>query len=289
MDTRRPWRDLVQLAQVADAAGLRTVFVPDHFMPMVPPGTRPDGDVLEAWTTLSALASSTATVRLGTLVLGNSYRHPAVVANMAATLDQVSAGRMTLGLGAGWQPNEHAAYGIDLPPAGERVDRFEEAVQVVRALLLSEEAAFEGDYYRLTDARCEPKPVQRPLPLLLAGGGERRSIPIAARYGDAWHAWTDPDGFRHKSSLLDAACVAVGREPSQVRRLTGQVLQVSDVAPRVEDDDIIGPADHVVARLEAYRGAGVDEFIVRDHAEAPVAAAVASLESLATDVVPALG
>ena len=177
----RAWSDTVQLARHAELAGLVRVYVPDHFMPYHPTAAVP-GPVHECWTTLSALAVAVTRIGLGTLVLGNTYRHPAVVANMAASLDQVSNGRLLLGLGAGWQANEHVAYGIELQGPGSRLDRFEEALQVVSLLLRSEETSFNGSYYKMDGARCEPAPVQMPLPLLVGGAGERRSIPLAARY-----------------------------------------------------------------------------------------------------------
>lgn len=264
------------------------LYVPDHFMPYHAT-TAVAGPVHESWTSLSALAVATTKIGLGTLVLGNSYRHPAVVANMAATLDQISDGRLVLGLGAGSQPNEHLAYGIELLPPADRVRRFEEGLQAITSLLRSEVSTFDGAYYTLDAARCEPAPVQQPLPLLVAGAGERRSIPLAARFADAWHAWTTPEQFRRKSGILDAACAAVGRDPAEIRRLTGQVLLVVAHTPPVADDpDIIGSAPFVSQRLAAYQDAGVDEFIVRDHADTPVASAIDSVTRLASGVLPSL-
>lgn len=275
------------LAVGAERAGLARVYVPDHFMPYHP-ATALAGPVHESWTCLSALAVATSTIGIGTLVLGNSYRHPAVVANMAATLDQVSGGRLVLGLGAGSQPNEHRAYGIELLKPADRLSRFEEALQVMTSLLRSEVSTFDGAFYTLDGARCEPPSVQQPLPLLVAGAGEIRSIPLAARYGDAWHAWTEPGEFRRKSGVLDEACAAEGRDPRGVRRLTGQVLLVVPRAPDDDEPDIVGPAPFVSERLAAYGEAGVDEFIVRDHARTPFAEALESLSSLGGDVLPEL-
>ena len=289
VDTRRPWGDLVTLARHADNAGLERIYVPDHFMPYDPSGAVP-GEVLECWTVMTALAAATARIGLGSLVLGNTYRHPAVVANMAAALDQVSGGRMLLGLGAGWQRNEHTAYGIDLPDPGDRLARFEEAVQVISLLLRSEVSNFAGTHYRLTQARCEPSPVQSPLPLLVGGAGERRTIPLAARYADAWHTWAAPHEFQRKNEILDEACVAAGRDPSVIRRLTGQVLRVLARGDPVDDaSDIIGTPEFVTERLNNYRDARVDEFVVRDHAATPLADALESVTLLADEVVPVLG
>lgn len=246
------------------------------------------GPVLESWTTLSALALVTSRIGLGTLVLGNAYRHPAVVANMAATLDRISGGRLLLGLGAGWQPNEHQAYGIELLDPPDRVSRLEEALQVITSLLRSELSTFHGTYYTLDSARCEPVTVQRPLPILVGGGGERRSIPLAARFADSWHAWTTPEEFRHKSRILDEACTALDRDPSEVRRLTGQVLLIAEQTPEGEDPDLIGPVAVISEGLAGYQDVGVDEFIVRDHVDTPVDAATESLTTLGHDVLPGL-
>jgi F420-dependent oxidoreductase-like protein len=288
LDSRRPWDDLLRLARHADDANLARIYLADHFMPY-DPATPVAGSVHECWTTLSALAVATSRIGLGTLVLGNTYRHPAVVANMAATLDQVSRGRLLLGLGAGWQPNEHRAYGIELRPPARRIDCFAEALEIVSLLLRSDVSSFDGAYYSLEEARCEPSPVQTPMPLLVGGAGERRSIPLAARYADAWHAWTTPTQFVHKCQVLDSACAAAGREPSDVERFTGQVLRVLAHGEPVDDaTDIVGTAGFVTQRLAAYDEARVDEFIVRDHAATSLPDAIESLDLLASDVIPAL-
>ena len=288
LDSGRPWGDLLTLARHAERVGFERIYVPDHFMPY-DPSEAVAGQVHECWTILSALAALTTRIGLGTLVLGNTYRHPAVVAKMAATLDQISGGRLMLGLGAGWQPNEHTAYGIDLPDPGRRLDRFEEALQVISLLLRFEVSSFAGAHYRLSQARCQPAPAQTPLPLLVGGAGERRTIPLAARYADAWHTWATPPEFQRKSDILDEACLVAERTPSDVRRLTGQVVRVLARGNPVDDDsDIIGPPAFVADRLNGYREARVEEFIVRDHAATPSADAIESMTVLAAAVVPAL-
>src|SRR3954451_25048832 len=276
------------LASIAGEGVWPRLYVPDHFMPYGET-VAVSGAVHESWTSLSALAVATSQIGLGTLVLGNAYRHPAVVANMAATLDQISGGRLLLGLGAGSQPNEHRAYGIELLKPADRMNRFEEALEVITSLLRSGSSTFDGTYYKLDAALCEPATVQRPLPLLVAGAGERRAIPLAARFADAWHAWTTPEQFRHKSRLLDAACAAVGRVPTEIRRLTGQVLLVVAPAEAVDDDDdIVGSVPLVSEPLAAYQLAGVDDLIVRDHADTPIRKAIESLTALASGVLPTI-
>ena len=166
---------------------------------------------------VAALAAAVPRVRIGTLVYGNTYRHPAVLANMAATVDQVSGGRFVLGLGAGWQVNEHEQYGIDLPPVGERVDRFAEAVEVVRSLLAEPTTTFEGRHYRLTDALCEPKPVQDRLPILVGAKGDRM-IGIAARFADEWNTWGLPDHIAERLGALTPRARRRAATPTRSRR-----------------------------------------------------------------------
>ena len=187
----------------------------DHFYPIFSDST---GPCLEGWTALAALAGMTERVRLGLMVTGNTYRHPAVLANMAATVDVVSGGRLEIGLGAGWNQEEHDAYGIPLPGLKERFDRLEEACQIIDGLLTKDTTTVDGHYYRVTDARCEPKPVQSPRPpLVIGGGGEKRTLRIAARWADQWNlAQPDPQALRRKIEILRGHCEAVGRDPAEI-------------------------------------------------------------------------
>ncbi|MGH3402357.1 MAG: LLM class F420-dependent oxidoreductase [Streptosporangiaceae bacterium] len=187
----------------------------DHFYPI-----RGDwrGPCLEGWSMLAALAQATRRLRLGTLVTGIHYRHPAVLANMAATIDIISGGRLELGLGAGWNEQESGAYGIELGTPGERSDRFEEACEVILGLLSTETMTFSGKYYQLNEARCEPKPVQQPHPPLCVGGsGERRTLRTAARFAQHWNSVRpDPAEITHKLEVLHQHCAEVGRDPSEI-------------------------------------------------------------------------
>jgi F420-dependent oxidoreductase-like protein len=187
----------------------------DHFYPI-----RGDwrGPCLEGWSMLAALAQATRRLRLGTLVTGIHYRHPAVLANMAATIDIISGGRLELGLGAGWNEQESGAYGIELGTPGERSDRFEEACEVILGLLSTETVTFSGTYYQLNEAWCEPKPVQQPHPPLCVGGsGERRTLRTAARFAQHWNSVRpDPAEITHKLEVLHQHCAEVGRDPSEI-------------------------------------------------------------------------
>lgn len=176
--------------------------------------------MFEAWELLAAWAAITSTVRLGTLVTGNTYRHPAVLAKMAATLDHVSAGRAIIGLGAAWHEGEHAMYGIPFPTTGGRLARMDEAARVLRLLLDEPVASFAGKHYVLKDAVAEPKPVQRRLPLLIGGGGEQKTLRTVARYADYWHGHGTPEVIAHKLEILARHCAEVGRAAGDITPLT---------------------------------------------------------------------
>jgi alkanesulfonate monooxygenase SsuD/methylene tetrahydromethanopterin reductase-like flavin-dependent oxidoreductase (luciferase family) len=242
-------------------------------MPNDPEGGQPkDGPVLECWAVLAGLAACTEHVRLGPLVSGNLYRHPAVVAKSAAAIDQISGGRFVLGLGAGWQVNEHAAYGIDLLDVRTRLDRFEEACIVTTSLLRQPRTTFAGRHYTLTDAPCDPKPVQERLPLLLGGQGEKRMLGIVARHADEWNAWCTPELFRAKSAVLDQRCEELGRDPAEIRRSTQALVFMSDdeawLAKRRDQATgrpvLIGSPAEVAEQVGAYAAVGVEELIIPD-------------------------
>jgi F420-dependent oxidoreductase-like protein len=227
----------------------------DHFYPIYGDW---QGPCLEAWTTLAALAQATSRVRVGCMVNGVVYRHPAVLANMAAALDIISGGRLELGLGAGWNERETAAYGIELGTLTERFDRFEEACEVVTSLLRDERTDFDGRYYTLTDARCEPKGPQRPHPpICIGGGGEKRTLPIAARYAQHWNfPGGAPADFARKRDVLHEHCAAIGRDPAEITTSTHLLMWPSKTV-----------AD-VVAQADAYAEVGLDLGIV--YLEAPL-------------------
>ncbi len=210
------WRDMLAVWKEADGIELfESGWTFDHFYPIF---SGSEGPCLEGWMTLAALAQATRRLRLGTLVTGVHYRHPAVLANMAATLDIVSGGRLELGIGAGWNEEESGAYGIELGALAERSDRFEEACQVIVSLLTRETTDFAGKYYQLTSARCEPKPVQQPHPPLVIGGsGERRTLRTAARFAQHWNfVGGPPEEFARKRDVLYAHCQDIGRDPKEI-------------------------------------------------------------------------
>jgi F420-dependent oxidoreductase-like protein len=237
----------------------------DHFYPLT--GDH-NGPCLEGWITLTALAQATKRVRLGTLVTGIHYRHPAVLANMAATLDIVSNGRLELGLGAGWNEEESGAYGLALGTPRERSDRFEEACEVIVSLLSQEITDFDGGYYQLANARCEPKGPQQPHPPICIGGsGEKRTLRTTARFAQHWNFLGGTvEEFSRKKDVLYAHCADLGRDPGEIT--------LSSHVRLGEDLDYAKVADEV-ATLGAH---GLDLAIV--YLPNPLSPAV--LEPLAT-------
>jgi alkanesulfonate monooxygenase SsuD/methylene tetrahydromethanopterin reductase-like flavin-dependent oxidoreductase (luciferase family) len=289
LDPGRSWPQMLALARHADLAGWHAVYVCDHFMPHDPAGRAPDGPVLECWTVLAALAARTAAAGLGSLVLGNTYRHPAVVANMAATLDQISQGRLVLGIGAGWQPNEHAAYGIPLPPLRDRVAALDEACTVIRSLLGQRRSATDGPAHRLRDAPWDPRPRSRVR--LLVGGGGRGVLKVAARHADAWHTWAGVEQFARTNAALDALCENIGRHPGDIVRACGGTVTI--LAGRGGErpaghSDLQGTPAAVLSQLLAFRDAGAGEFIVRDEAHIPADQALTQIGILTATVLPRL-
>jgi F420-dependent oxidoreductase-like protein len=261
----QPYGEILEVARHAADTGWDGVHIADHFMPNAGTGRPADAPVLECGSLVAALGAVVPRVRIGTLVYGNTYRHPAVLANMAATVDRITDGRFTLGVGAGWQLNEHEQYGIELPPVKQRLDRFVEALEVLHGLLRQPTTTVDGEYYRLEDAVCEPKPVQDPLPILIGGSGERRMLGIVARYADAWNAWGRPDLIAHKSAVLDRFCAEQGRDPQSIAR-TAQALTVVDgLVPEGLSMPVIGGSPELLARdIAGYRELGLDELIVPD-------------------------
>jgi F420-dependent oxidoreductase-like protein len=270
---QQPWDDVVSIARHADRTGWDGVYLADHFMGDAGGFGPVETPTLEATAALAALAVATTSARIGSLVLGATYRHPAVLANWAATVDHISGGRLVLGVGAGWQENEHAQYGIPLPAPGQRVDRFREYCEVLVGLLRDDRLDFSGEWFELEGAYSEPKPLQTPLPLLVGGKGDRM-LRVAARFADEWNMWASPETFTERSAMLDRRCEELGRDPSTIRRSTQALFRVTDdpdhargfvdaVAPRPA---VAGTAAQLGEAMGRWADAGVDELIVPDFA-----------------------
>jgi len=287
-----PWDEILAGASHAAATGWDGVWFADHFMPYTADDT---GPMHESWTVVAALAASVPDVRIGPLVSGNTYRHPAVLAKMATTVDHISGGRCVLGLGAGWQENEHTAYGIELPEVAERLDRLEEACQVIRGLLDNDHTDFNGKHYRLEQAPLSPKPVRGAMPLMIGGGGERRTLRIVAAYADEWNVWGDPEIMTHKNAVLDRHCAQVGRDPAAIQRSAVALLMMSDdeaYLARARQRDtgrptVVGTPTQVAETVAAYRDAGVDELIVPDFTLGPMQRKIETMDRFIGEVAPA--
>lgn len=213
----------------------------DHFAPIQ--GDL-DGPCFEGWILLAALAAQTSRLRLGLMVTGNTYRHPAILAHEAATVDVISGGRLDFGIGAGWNVYEHESMGIPLYKPGERIRRLDEACEVIKLLFTQHLTTFDGRYYHLTEARCAPKPVQKPSPpFVIGGGGEQLTLRVVARHADVWNfAGGDVATFRRKVQVLHEHCAAIGRDPAQIEL---------SVQSRVNYDDVPATADALRPFIEA--------------------------------------
>ena len=247
------YEDILRVWTEADSIpGIEHAWAFDHFIPL---GPDPTGPQLEGWTLLGALAARTQRVRLGLMVTGNIYRHPAVLANMATTVDIISQGRLDFGLGAGWNELECSMYGIELYSTGERIRRLGEACEVIKLLWTQTVANFDGKYYHLMDARCEPKPVQKPYPpFVIGGGGEQLTLRIVAQYASVWNfAGGDVETFRHKNEVLDGHCAAIGRDSRTIERSIQWPINYNNMG-EVRDDIrpyIEAGANHIILNLRA--------------------------------------
>ena len=269
------WADMERVWQEADALGLDSVFAFDHLMPI---DGKP-GPCFEGWTSLAALAARTERIRVGLLVTCNTYRNPALVAKMAATVDHATRGRLILGLGAGWYEAEHRAYGFEFYTPGGRARRLVEAVRLIKMLFTQDRSTFDGKYYHLADAPFEPKPVQRPHPPILIGGmGPRVIQPLVAREADVWNFFVRGGDAaaqaRAAIERMDGLCREAGRDPAAVEK-----------SVNVQPEQVAGkPAKEVRASLQKLVDAGVGHFVLS--LPAPYDRAV--LRTWAKEVAPAL-
>ncbi len=272
-DQNMTWEKTAERWRLFESLGFDSLWDCDHYIQP----SRPTGPYFEGWSLLAALAAVTTRARIGVLVGCNTFRHPALVAKMASTIDHVSHGRLEVGLGAGWYVPEHEMFGIEFPPPAGLVSRFREAVQIVDSMLRNEVTTFEGEHYRLKEARALPLPVQKPRPPLTLGGHGRRMLRICAEYADAWNSFGTVDEMRQRNEILDEHCVAIGRDPATIwRGLYGwAALMPSD--PWESPDafaDMVG----------RYREAGVNEFII----DQPRDEQIPMLERIATDLLQKL-
>jgi alkanesulfonate monooxygenase SsuD/methylene tetrahydromethanopterin reductase-like flavin-dependent oxidoreductase (luciferase family) len=284
--------ELRPLWQRIEALGFDWISIWDHFYAADNTG---DPTCLEAIVSHAALAASTSRVRCGSLVYCAGYRHPAVLANAMATLDELADGRVTLGLGAGWAQLEYDAYGIAYPGNGTRLRILEESLVCVRGLLRDDRTDFAGEFFTLTDAQCEPKPLQSPLPIWVGGGGEKVTLRLAAQYADGWNVpFIAPDAWARKSAVLDAHCERLERDPATIERGVNVGMAFDDESLRTQFGALAeffrpgvlsGTVTEMVDRVGAYVDAGADWVILAmrapfDHG---------GLERFATEVLPQVG
>ena len=285
------------MAAWAEAAGWHGLWYADHLMPNTEDGSPDDGDALECWTVLAGLASTTTTLRLGSLVSPVTFHHPLVLAKRATTVDHLSGGRAVLGIGAGWQVNEHACAGIELPPPGLRVDRFAEAIEMIHGVLANRRTTTDGTWFRATDLPFQPKPVQARLPIVV-GTGSPRMARLTARFADEWNTWGNPTELQRRIEIFDAACEREGRDPKSVYRSAQALIFITDdpavaakITERAPDDrSLVGNLDQLTEIIATYAAAGIDEFIVPDFTlGATHSERLESHEKLHAHVVAALG
>ena len=272
------YEELLRLWRTAEELGYESGWLFDHFLPIA---GDVEGPCLEGMVTLAALAPQTQKLRLGMLVLGNTYRHPAVVANMAATLDIISDGRLELGVGAAWYGLEHAGYGIPFPPTAQRIRMLAESIQIIKRLWTEQKVNFQGRYYTLTDALCQPKSVQEPHPPLWVGGaGERLTLRAVAQHADGWDTMATPQEYSRKLRVLEEHCRVVGRDINTIRKAIHFVLGIDADRGRSEAkaseafvrygapadeahrSAIFGTPQECIRRIQEYVDLGVAYFII---------------------------
>ena len=270
------WDDTLATIRTVQAGRWDSLWWSDHFLPPVGRRDLEGGGALEGWSLLTAAAAITERLRLGLLVTGNTYRNPALLAKMAATIDQISHGRLTLGIGSAWFGREHEAYGWRFPPLKERCDRLDEALEVIKRLFTDGNggtANFQGEYYSLANCPLSPPCAQTPhLPILVGGNGEKRTLRSCAKYADICNIdFNNPGGvdvFRHKISVLERHCESLGRDPAQIKktvliplRLEDDEAKAKELRQRRGEWVLYGPPAQVIDTIGAYRDAGCEEMM----------------------------
>ncbi len=263
LDASWPTADLIAIANEAEQADFHGIWLADHFMGNTNTSERSDEGMHECFALLAALAVTVPRVRLGALVAGITYRNPAVLAKTATTIDHLGDGRLVLGVGTGWQINEHEAYGIELGTVRERIDRFEEGLHILRGLTTQPRTTVEGTYFSVIDAPLEPKPVQSPLPILIGASGEKRMLGIVAALADEWNCWSTTDSYAAKVAAMDEHCARIGRDPKSLWRTTQAPIQFGRLdATNMRHAPIGGSVDAVVDVVSRWHESGLNEWIV---------------------------
>ncbi|MCY3637182.1 MAG: LLM class flavin-dependent oxidoreductase [bacterium] len=290
----RSWGEVLELARRSEETGWDGVWVADHFM-VEQPDEGPTG-VLEVWSTLAGLSAATDRITLGSLVCSVTYRHPAVLASAAVTCDHISKGRFVLGVGAGWQENEHQAYGFELGDLRTRSDRLEDGCRAIRGLLDGESWTMKSPHFVFDAAPRYPKPVQERLPLLVGGKGERRTLRTAAMYADWWNAWVDAEALRHKRRILRQHCDKLDRDPDEVSCSTQAFLCLSEDRDVQRDfvgragrrPTLMGSVEAVTEQVGQLQESGAAELIIPDWTYESLSRRDDELDQFITEVAPDL-
>jgi F420-dependent oxidoreductase-like protein len=299
------WPDMVHAYRLVEELGFDTAWDGDHPLDVLDPNlTNP---ALDGWSCLAALAAATTSIRLGCLVTGNTYRHPAILAKMATTVDHVSKGRLDFGLGAGWSEEDHVPFGIPFYTRRERGERLDEAMEVITRLWTEPKANFSGRYYQLRDAIAEPKPYQRPFPPVMIGGsGEKLTLRVVAKWASMWNASGSPNVFKNKIRVLEERCAEVGRDPQEIeksvyiqltfvhdhaqkraileqrrgiiKRTTGQLISEDEAVNGV----FLGSSEEIKEQVRSFIDVGVTHFILNEYPPYKLG----SLERFAREVIP---
>ena len=278
--------ELLSIWQHVEREGFDHAWTFDHFIPIF---SNPLGPCFEGWTMLTALMAQVPRIRAGTLVTGNSYRHPALLANMAATLDVISGGRLEMGIGAGWWEMEYKAYGYDFPPVADRIRALGESVQIMKSLWIEPRTTFEGKYYTITDALCEPKPVQTPhIPIWIGGAGPKLTLRVVARHADGWNTFLQPrEDYQILLGALEQHCDKAGRDPASVRKSIAASVVIDADPTRLDEKlaaaargrnttpdelrkrTLVGSPDDVANQVLGLAEQGVDHVILSIRAPYP--------------------
>jgi F420-dependent oxidoreductase-like protein len=272
------YESMTRVAQTADEVGFHSAWLSDHFHPS-PRGPREVP--FECWTTTAAIARDTKRIRIGQMVTCNGFRNPALLAKMASTVDVLSHGRLTLGIGGGWHEQEYRAYGYDFPNTTERLRRLGEAVEVILAMWTQPEAGFEGKYYQVCGAINQPAGVQQPhIPLLIGGGGEKVTLKLVAQYSNACNIFGDLETLKQKFAVLKAHCAAVGRDYESIHRTAGTFCSIAETDEQAwakfppalvsrfgntANSILVGSPQTIRHRLAAFEAIGVHELIIGFH------------------------
>jgi len=268
------WEDTFSTIKVVESGRWNSLWYSDHFFTPIPDAGLEDRPSLESWSMITATAAVTNRLKLGILVTGNTYRNPALLAKMAATIDQISNGRLILGIGAGWYEREHEAFGWEFPGVKERCDRLDEAVELIKTLFTAKGPVdYNGRYYKLDRAYFSPPCIQKPhVPIMIGGNGEKRTLRTLARFGDIcnlnFNLPSSPELFRHKIEVIKRHCEDIGRDPAEIKktihiplRLESDEKKAEEFRKRQGEWVMYGTASFIIDRIQQYKDVGVEEII----------------------------